>query len=116
MPGNVATLKEQFEQLFPGKWLLKGQNQKNLQTGLQDIDLGPSRGLARKRVTEWIGAASSGKTTLLRAIIANWCAYGLHIVYVDASNKLIPADWAFVDQGNAGRMPLNMVRAQQNRR
>jgi hypothetical protein len=116
VPGNVATLKEQFEQLFPGKWLLKGQNQKNLQTGLQEIDLGPSRGLARKRVTEWIGTASSGKTTLLRAIVANWCTYGLHIVYVDAANKLIPADWAFVDQGNAGRMPLNMVRTQQNRR
>ncbi len=116
MPGNVANLKEQFEQLFPGKWLLKGQTQKNLQTGLADIDQGLSRGLARKRVTEWIGAPSSGKTTLLRAIIANWCAQGLHVVYVDAANKLIPADWAFVDQGNAGKMPLNMVRAQQNRR
>ena len=116
MPGNVATLKEQFEQLFPGKWLLKGQTQRNLQTGLEDIDLGPSRGLARKRITEWGGAASSGKTTLLRAIIANWCASGLHIVYIDAANKLIPYDWAFVDQGNAGRMPLNMVRAQQNKR
>src|SRR5208282_3441131 len=98
MPGNVAALKEQFEQLFPGKWLLKGQNQRNLQTGLPGIDLGPSRGIARKRISEWAGMASSGKSTILRAVIANWCAIGLHIVYIDAANKLIPADWAFVEQ------------------
>jgi len=108
---NVAALKEQFEQLFPGKWLLKDQQQRNLQTGFTGIDSGPSRGIARKRISEWTGAASSGKSTVLRTIIANWCAAGLHIVYIDAADKLIPADWAFVEQGISqkisGRAPSN---------
>ncbi len=115
MRGNIATLKERFEQLFPGKWLLPERNQRNLQTGLATIDSGLSRGLARKRVTEWVGATSSGKTTVLRAVIANWCAAGLHVVYVDAMNKLIPADWAFVEQGQVDGALSPMVRIQQNK-
>ena len=111
---NVAALKEQFEQLFPGKWLLKEHNQRHLQTGLAGIDSGPSRGIARKRISEWSGSASSGKSTVLRAVIANWCAAGMHVVYIDAANKLVPADWAFVEQGICGGMPLNMVRSRVN--
>jgi hypothetical protein len=106
---NVAALKEQFEQLFPGKWLLKEQKQRHLQTGITGIDSGPSRGIARKRISEWVGSASSGKSTLLRTVIANWCASGMHIVYIDAANKLVPADWAFVDQGICGSKPSNTV-------
>ncbi len=95
---NVAALKEHFEQLFPGKWLLKGHNQRNLQTGLLPIDTGPSRGIARKRISEWLGAPSSGKSSVLRFIVAQWCAAGLHVVYVDAANRLSPGDWAFVTE------------------
>ena len=112
MQENVAALKEQFEQLFPGKWQLKDQNQRNLQTGIAGIDTGPSRGIARKRISEWAGAPSSGKSTVLRTIIANWCTNGLHIVYVDAANKLIPADWAFVDQGISGGTPSRLKKNQ----
>lgn len=115
MKENVAALKEQFEQLFPGKWQLKDQNQRNLHTGISSIDTGPSRGIARKHITEWSGAASSGKTTLLRAIIANWCNAGMHIVYVDASNKLLAADWAYVEQGISGGIPISMARPRNKR-
>jgi hypothetical protein len=115
MKENVAALKEQFEQLFPGKWQLKDQNQRNLYTGIRSLDTGPSRGIARKHISEWSGAPSSGKSTLLRAIVANWCSTGLHIVYVDAANKLIPADWAYVEQGISGGTPLNTVRPRSNK-
>jgi hypothetical protein len=105
MRSNIATLKEHFEQLFPGKWLTKGLNKKNLQTGLEDIDSSPSKGLARKRITEWGGTASSGKTTVLRSVVANWCASGLHVIYIDSNNKLVPSDWAFIEEGKAGGRP-----------
>jgi hypothetical protein len=115
MKENVAALKEQFEQLFPGKWQLKDQNQRNLYTGINSIDAGPSRGIARKHISEWSGSPSSGKNTLLRAVIANWCSSGMHIVYVDAANKLLPADWAYVEQGISGGAPLNTVRQRSNK-
>ncbi|HEY9680746.1 MAG TPA: hypothetical protein V6C86_04120 [Oculatellaceae cyanobacterium] len=109
MQTNVAALKEQFEQLFPGKWLLEESKQRHLQTGITGIDAGHSKGIARKRISEWVGAASSGKSTLLRTVVANWCAAGMHIVYIDTTNKLVPADWAFVEQGISGSKPSNTV-------
>lgn len=96
---NVAALKQHLEQLFPGKWISGKENPKALQTGLTEIDQCLSRGLARQRITEWTGYASSGKTTLLRAIIANWCASGFDVAYIDTGCKLLAADWSVVDQG-----------------
>jgi hypothetical protein len=110
MVGNVVILKEQFEQLFPGKWLLPGKNQRNIETGLAEIDFGPCRGIGRKSVTEWAGRISCGKTTILRKIITNWCQAGLHVVYVDTANKLIAADWAFVEQSCVGAGRFLIVR------
>lgn len=107
---TVSVLKEQLEQLFPGKWLIPGVAQKrNLITGIAAIDVGVARGLARRRVTEWTGAASSGKTTVLRAAVANWCAQGLNVVYIDTSGRLVAADWAYVEDGHSGAVPSGTV-------
>ncbi len=106
---SVIQLKEQFEQLFPGKWLVDSRTHKNIQTGIPDIDFGILYGLSRKRITEWSGSFSSGKTSVLRAIVARWCASNMQVVYVDTFNRLKAHDWAFVESGFAGAAPLNMV-------
>lgn len=106
---SVIQLKEKFEQLFPGKWLVDSRTHKNIQTGIPDIDFGILHGLSRKRITEWSGAFSSGKTSVLRAIAARWCAANMQVVYIDTFDRLRPSDWAFVESGYAGAVPLNMV-------
>ncbi len=106
---TVATLKEQLEQLFPGKWLTGGgDGNRALLTGIKEFD-SLALGLSRRKVSEWLGLPSSGKTTFLRAMIARWCASGLNVVYVDTFSRLMPSDWAFVRQGLCGAMPLNMM-------
>src|SRR5215471_11341337 len=111
--GHVAALKEHLETLFPGKWVSPGQERrKTLLTGVAEIDQSLPRGLARQHITEWGGPASSGKTTILRAVIANWCASWFNVAYVDTGNKLIAYDWAFVEQGKCNTVPDSMdVRA-----
>jgi hypothetical protein len=105
MQARVSNLKQQFEQLFPGNWLTaNSERTRNLTTGLECIDLSLTRGIARRRITEWIGPLSSGKSTLLRAAIRHWCQSGLNVAYIDAEGKLLAADWADVDAGaNAGK-------------
>jgi len=97
---NVFALKQQFEQLFPGKWLSADNRHKALLTGVPEVDARLLNGLLRRRMTEWAGSISSGKTTLLRNAVANWCSSGLHIAYVDPSGRLSADDWAFVSEGN----------------
>jgi hypothetical protein len=96
---NVAALREHLETLFPGKWLLQTSSHRSVLTGLPQIDHGITHGLMRRRIAEWAGSESSGKSTVLRSIISNWCAVGFYVVYIDAWNKLFAADWAFVDKG-----------------
>jgi hypothetical protein len=98
MQARVSQLKQQLENLFPGKWLAPTDSARYLQTGLSEIDSSVTRGIARKRIAEWTGAVSSGKTSLLRAAIANWCAAGLNVAYVDVQGRLFASDWA--DVGN----------------
>ncbi len=106
---QVVALKEHLETLFPGKWVSAGQERKkSLLTGVAEIDESLPRGLARQRITEWEGSASSGKTTGLRAVITNWCASGFNVAYVDTGNKLLASDWAFVEQGKCSTAPLSM--------
>lgn len=99
MQVRVAALKEQFEQLFPGKWSINNGASRNLLTGLTEIDSGISRGIAKKRITEWTGPVSSGKTSLLRSAINHWCSSGLNVAYVDTEGKLQAADWASLGNG-----------------
>lgn len=99
---NVAALKQHFEHLFPGKWLQDQRDGKSLVTGVAEIDSVLGKGLARRRICEWVGTSSSGKSTLLRAAVANWCSSGFFVAYVDAQSRLVASDWAFVEQGNLG--------------
>src|SRR5271170_4523618 len=106
------SLKQELEHLFPGKWISGPPRSKNLLTGLPDLDYSLIRGLARQRITEWIGPTSSGKTSLLRAIIAHWCVSGFNVAYVDVGSKLNASDWAYVTQGQCGAAPHTMAPAQ----
>ncbi|MBX9723091.1 MAG: hypothetical protein K2X81_16940 [Candidatus Obscuribacterales bacterium] len=103
MQDRVEALKQQLEHLFPGKWLSNGNRQRNISTSVEAIDSGITRGIARKRITEWSGPLSSGKTTLLRNAVAHWCAQGLNVAYIDCEGKLYPADWASVETHNSGK-------------
>src|SRR5580658_3071800 len=95
---SVTALREQLETLFPGKWSAQTNSHRTVLTGLPQIDHGVAHGLTRRRIAEWAGSESSGKTTVLRSIVSNWCAAGFYVVYIDAWNKLLAADWAFVDK------------------
>jgi len=106
---NVAVLKQQLEQLFPGKWLTGGDGDKILRTGIREIDSGIAAGFARRQISEWSGLSSSGKSTLLRGAVTYWCTGGLNVAYVDTFSRLVAADWAFVKEGYSGPVPLNMV-------
>ena len=97
----VAVLKERFENLFPGKWVNVDERQKTLLTGLSEIDHSLTRGLARQRITEWVGPPSSGKTSTLRAIIKHWCTAGFSVAYIDTENRLVASDWTFAEQTTA---------------
>ncbi len=92
---SVANLKKELENLFPGKWLSGGEVGRSLKTGLDQIDFGISAGLLKRRITEWVGTSSSGKTTVLRTICSNWCATGLNVIYIDTFDRLLAADWCF---------------------
>ena len=101
--GSVASLKRELEQLFPGKWLSGGEASHSLKTGLASIDFGLSRGLPRRRITDWVGTTSSGKTTVLRTICANWLKAGLNIIYIDTFDRLIASDWCFPEERGRGK-------------
>lgn len=112
---RVEALKQQLERLFPGKWLSATKQDRYLPTGLTAIDEGPARGIARKRITHWSGPLSSGKTTLLRNAVINWCQQGLNVAYIDSQGGLYPADWAGigkieVEAENLAFLPLAQAR------
>lgn len=105
MSKQVGALRKHLEQLFPGKWLQPGSAPATprsiLPIGLPEFERSIVRGIARRRITEWLGPISSGKTSLLRSAIANWCASGANVAYIDAQGRLLAADWAFVSATNS---------------
>lgn len=94
---HVAQLKQHFEQLFPGKWLVEERKSKHILTAVPQVDQSISRGIERQHITEWSGPLSSGKTTLLRTVVTNLCARGLNVAYIDVEGRLLAADWSFVE-------------------
>lgn len=71
-----------------------------LPTGLPSIDI-LTGGLPRGAVTELFGAASSGRTSLVFAVLAEACRAGETCAYIDLSDAFDPvsADAAGIDLG-----------------
>ena len=65
-----------------------------LPTGMPALDaLLLAGGLPRGRLTELVGAAGSGRTTVLRRLVAATVAQGASVAIVDAACTLDPRDW-----------------------
>jgi hypothetical protein len=94
---SITKLKEHLENLFPGQWINPKQRTKTLSTGLAFLDQSLSRGLARQRISAWVGPASCGKTSLLRSIISRWLNCGFEIAYIDTQDKLLASNWIYLE-------------------
>jgi len=66
-----------------------------LRTGVRALDglLGP-RGVPSGHITTWVGAASCGKTGLLRSLIEETRRTGVSVAWIDANSELMATDWA----------------------
>lgn len=66
-----------------------------LRSGVRALDglLGVG-GLGAGQTVEWVGAPSSGKTGLLRAVVAGARRQGIAVALIDARRELLPIDWA----------------------
>ncbi|MBX9771211.1 MAG: hypothetical protein K2X29_07555 [Candidatus Obscuribacterales bacterium] len=95
---EVNSLKQHFEQLFPGKWISGSSLDESRQQGKQKLISTGFAEVGRQRITEWLGTASSGKTTFLRNLVSNWCSSGLNVAYIDIESRLLAGDWAFLNQ------------------
>ena len=63
-------------------------------TGIAGLDAAlPGGGLPRGRLTEMVGAAASGKTTIARALVEATVASHGWVAWVDAQRTLDPRDW-----------------------
>lgn len=76
-------------------------------TGVPGVDrvLGKG-GVPVGQITEWVGARSSGKSGVLRTLVAAVRRQGMAVAWVDARRELMAADW--VDPG--AMAPLWVVR------
>jgi GTPase SAR1 family protein len=112
MSAQIAKLKQHLESLFPGQWINPNNSArtKTLFTGLTFLDQGLGRGIARQRISAWVGPASCGKTSLLRSIISHWLACSFRIVYIDTENNLLADDWTCFEEQQQSSGKFWMVR------
>jgi len=79
-----------------------------LPTGIAELDaLLVGRGIPRGRLTEITGASGSGRTSMLRTLVAAVATGGRWVAYIDATRTLAPRDWAHI---GSERAPLWMIR------
>lgn len=79
-----------------------------LPTGIAELDaLLVGRGIPRGRLTEITGASGSGRTSMLRTLVAAVATGGRWVAYIDATRTLAPRDWAHIGSECA---PLWMIR------
>jgi recombination protein RecA len=62
-------------------------------TGFAELDAVLQGGIPRGRLTEIVGQAGSGITTLVQAVIARTLADGGWVAVIDATRTLAPRDW-----------------------
>ena len=79
-------------------------------TGIAPLDAAMGGGIPRGRITEMVGALASGKTALLRQVVARVLRTGGWVAWIDAGRTLAPAPFA----GLGDR--LVMVRPRDSRR
>jgi hypothetical protein len=73
-------------------------------TGVGPLDaaLQGAGGVPRGRITELLGAAGSGATSLARRLVGQALAAGAWVAYVDATRTLAPRDWAGAEPADGG--------------
>ncbi len=88
---SIAALRQQLAEIVEGvRPAMPG-----VPTGLAALDAAlPDRGLPRGRLTEITGAPGSGRTTVIRQVVAATLRAGWWVAYVDAARTLAPRDWA----------------------
>ena len=75
-----------------------------LPTGIPGLDARLiAGGLPRGRLSELVGTAGSGVTTILRRLVARAIAEGASVAVVDASRTLDPRDWTAEPVARAAR-------------
>ncbi|HEY7728076.1 MAG TPA: ATPase domain-containing protein [Candidatus Eisenbacteria bacterium] len=94
---SLAALRQQLSQLVPPARIEGGV----IPTGIAALDRELSGGgLPSGRLTEISGARGSGKTSLVRQLVAGALAARRWVAYVDGTRTLAPGDWApFGDRG-----------------
>jgi RecA/RadA recombinase len=67
-----------------------------LATGIEGLDRVLVGGIPFGRLTEIVGPMGSGKTTVVRSVVAAAVARGIGVAYIDAERTLAPREWAEV--------------------
>ncbi|MFN8580921.1 MAG: ATPase domain-containing protein [Gemmatimonadaceae bacterium] len=89
----LAALRQQIADLLEAPPARAGV----LATGIPALDAVLSGGgLPAGRLTEVVGVRGSGKTTMVREVVAGAIAARRWVAYVDASRTLSPRDWAAI--------------------
>jgi hypothetical protein len=92
---SLALLRQQLAQVVDGT----KPGDPGLPTGLTTLDAALSGGgLPRGRLTELVGPAGSGKTTIVRQMVERTVADGWWVAYIDAGRTLAPRDWTHVSE------------------
>ena len=90
---SLAALRQQLAAVIAPQ--LPSVPGSGVSTGIAALDAALSDGgLPCGRLTEIVGRRGSGKTTLVRAIVAQALADQRWVAYIDAGRTLAPADWA----------------------
>ena len=87
---TLNSLRQRIDQV-----VAEGRNQgPPLPTGIQPLDHALGGGLPRGRITEITGALGTGKTALLRQVVARVLAADQWVAWIDARRTLAPQPWA----------------------
>lgn len=92
---SLALLRQQLAHVIDGT----KPGTPGLPTGFSALDAAlASGGLPRGRLTELVGPAGSGKTTIVRHMVERAVADGWWVAYVDAGRTLAARDWTHVSE------------------
>lgn len=87
---SLSALRQELARVIPASPPPSG----GVVTGYAPLDSALGGQLLRGRVTEISGLPGSGRTTLLRRLVAAAVSAGLTVGYVDSDRTMTPRDWA----------------------